>query len=160
VAGEVVRKFDLIVRSNVVIDSPVRDVWPHFLDMAAWMGGLRFQGVSGKRGEEGEVRLVTTAEDTPYRAFFIKTVRCTPLEQYVLKVTPESGADYLGFADFSFFATDERTHIVYDIYVELAIPDMSEEAFQRLSAEQYATARRDVAANHERLKALVASRCV
>ena len=149
------RKFDLIVRSEITIERAIREVWPHFLDTGAWMSGLSFERIAGRRGEEGEVRLVTPAGATPYDAYFITVVRATPLRQFVYKVTPRQGTDYLGFADFSFNEMDGKTHLVYDIYLELAVPEMSAEAFQRFADQQYSIARRDVAVNNLNLKSLV-----
>lgn len=148
-------KLDLILRSQITIDHPVKEVWPYFLDMGAWMTGHRFKNIQGRRGEEGEVRLVKPEGNTPYRSYFIKTVRVTPCEQYVVKVTPEDGAEYLGFADFSFTEAGGKTHIIYDIYMELTVMRVSDKEFRKFHDEQYATAHQEVARNNQNLKSLV-----
>ena len=151
------KRFDLIVRSQITIDRSVKEVWPRFLSMDDWMTDNRFLPVGGERGEEGEVRQVVPKEETPYRAYLIETVRIIPFEQYVLKVVSEEGSDYFGFADFSFTEVGDQTRLIYDIYVELKVTGKSEEEFQRFSSEQYAITRELVTQNNQNLKALVES---
>jgi hypothetical protein len=152
------RTFDLILRSEITIDRPVREVWPHFLNMDVWMTDNRFQTIEGARGEAGEVRLVRPKEATPYAAYFIRAVRATPYVQYVLKVVPEKGHDYFGYADFSFTETDGKTHLIYDIYVELKVAEMSDAEYRRFSREQYEKGWLAVARNNQNLKSLVEAR--
>jgi hypothetical protein len=151
-----VRKFDLILRSEIVIDRPVSDVWPRFLDMQAWMAGVRLQHVEGEVGSEGEVRSVGPSSNKVGSDYLIKTVRITRFKQYVIKITPGT-LDYFGFADFSFFELNGATHLVYDIYVESKTPAMTEKEFALYSKEQYENAYPVVAKNNQTLKALVES---
>jgi hypothetical protein len=149
--------FDLVLRSEITINRPAKDVWPHFLDMDVWMTDNTFQDIEGKRGEEGQLRLVTPKESGPYASYYIKTVRARPFEQYVLKVIPQLGDDYLGFADFSFTEQHGKTHLIYDIYVELHLANMSEEQFREFSRQQYERGRLLVNRNNQNLKSLVES---
>ncbi len=148
---------DLVVRSEVTVDRPVAAVWPYFLQMSRWMSDLTFERVSGRDGEEGEIRLVTPANSTPYRAYFATTVRVRPFEQYVLKVRPQEGSDYWGFADFSFAEASGKTHLVYDIYLELKVSGADEEALRTLSQEQHRSVYQEVARNNQNLKRWVES---
>jgi hypothetical protein len=154
-AASTQRTFDLILRSEITINRPAKEVWPHFLNMDVWMTDNRFQTIEGQCGEEGEVRLVRPKEATLYSAYFIKTVRATPFAQYVLKVIPEKGNDYFGYADFSFTEADGKTHLIYDIYVELKVAEMSDAEYRRFSQEQYENGRGAVARNNQHLKSLV-----
>jgi hypothetical protein len=149
--------FDLVLRSEITIDRPAKEVWPHFLNMDVWMTDNTFQDIDGKRGEEGQLRLVTPKEAGPYASYYIKTVRARPFEQYVLKVIPQQGDDYLGFADFSFTERRGRTHLIYDIYVELHVAPMSDEQFREFSRQQYDRGRLQVNRNNQNLKSLVES---
>ena len=151
--------FDLIIRSEVTIDRAARAVWPGFLDMGAWMSGLKFQAIEGDPGSEGEVRRVTPVGDSVYGAYHIRAARVTPFEQYVVKITPAQGSDYLGFADFSFFEERGRTRIIYDIYLQLTLPPMDAQALQKFSDEQYAAVREEANRNHRNLKTLIESSC-
>jgi len=149
------RTFDLIIRAQVTIARPVQEVWPRFLKIEDWMENLRFQRVSGAAGQEGEVRLVTsTQEGTAYPAYFITAVRVVPFEQYVLKVRPQTGGAYFGFADFSFESAPGAVRVIYDIYNELNVPAMSDQAFREFAAQQHDAARLDIARNNRNLKAL------
>lgn len=150
---------DLVIRSEVTIDRDVRAIWPRFLDMGAWMSGLKFQTTEGERGGEGEIRLVTPEDDDVYGSYYIRAVRVTPFEQYVVKATPVTGTGYVAFADFSFFPESGRTRIVYDIYLQLSAPPMDAPALRKFSDEQHATILRDVNRNHRNLKSLVESSC-
>lgn len=149
--------FDFVLRSEITIDRPAKEVWPHFLNMDVWMTDNTFQDIEGKRGEEGQLRLVTPKESGPYASYYIKTVRARPFEQYVLKVIPQRGADYVGFADFSFTERGGRTHLTYDIYVQLHVAQMSEEQFREFSRQQYERGRWLVNRNNQNLKSLVES---
>ena len=147
---------DLIVRSEILIDAPPATVWAPFLDMGAWMSGLHFATVSGRRGEEGEVRLVSPVGQTPYGAYFVKTVRATAARQFVMRVTPKTGTDYFGFADFSFYARGERTMLVYNIYVELNMSGRTDEKSRAaFCADQDKVTRTEVNGNNQNLKILV-----
>lgn len=148
------RKFDLVVRSEITINRPVKEVWPHFIDMGTWMTEVRFQNIGGKSGEEGEIRLVRPAKDVSASGYSIKTVRITPFKQYVVKVVSESPV-FNGFGDFSFTETAGKTHMVYDIYVEFLVPEMSEEKFRELSAEHQSNSIKRMAENNNRLKLLI-----
>jgi len=145
---------DLIVRTEIDFDRPASNVWPWLLAMDKWMSGLRFQDIRGKAGDEGQVRLVTPEGESLYRSYFITTVCVRPFAQYVLKVTPERGTDYLGFADFSITERDGRTHMIYDIYLELRVAAASAEELLRVRADQYASVRAEALRNNEALKSL------
>jgi hypothetical protein len=148
---------DVVVRTKITLDRPPKLVWPYLLDMGKWMSGLRFQNIKGNAGEEGQVRLVTPDRDSLYHAYFITTVRARPFEQYVLKVTPEQGTDYFGFADFSTMERDGKTHMIYDIYLELKVATETEQELRRISEEQCANVRAEVLRNNETLKRIVES---
>jgi polyketide cyclase/dehydrase/lipid transport protein len=148
---------DLAVRSEIMIDRPAAIVWPYVLDMSKWMSGLRFQNVAGTAGEEGEVRLVTAQADGTYPSYLITTVRVKPFEQYVLKVKPEEGSDYFGFADFSFTGRNGMTQLVYDIYLELRVVAADKDELRKIREQQCAGIRADVTRNNEALKRLVES---
>lgn len=151
-------KCDVVVRAEVTIDRCAHDVWLPFLEMESWMTGLRFENVSGERGAEGEVRLVTPTPDSLYRSYYTRAVRVTPRQQYVVKVTPAEGAGYLAFADFSFTERDGKTHLVYDIYLELSLPAASEGELNQLRFQQHRDVLEEVTRNNRNLKSLVESR--
>ena len=148
---------DLVVRSEITIDRPVAEVWPHFLDMGSWMSGIRFQHIRGRDGEEGEVRRVTEGGGSPYGSYFITTVRVTPLERYVVRVASEGGGDYFGFAAFSFSAAGNKTHLIYDIYLELRQQGQTAARVRQSCEEQHAITRQEVSRNNQNLKSLVES---
>jgi hypothetical protein len=148
---------DLIVRSEITIDRPVNDVWPHILDLGSWMSHLHFQTIKGERGNEGEVRRVTLEGTTPYHPYFITTVRVIQFERYVLKITSEDGPAYFGFADFSLAPVGRKVHLTYSLYVELKVPDQSEEQARKSCNEQHESTERDVSANNRNLQILVES---
>lgn len=150
------KRLDLILRSEITIDRPAKEVWPHFLNMEAWMAGMRLQHIDGPNGEVGEVRLVTsTNREKPENDYFIQTVRVTPLEQYVVKVVPKRREQYAGYADFSFTETDGKTRLIYDIYVDRPASPMSEEELRKLRDEEHANGYKSVDINNRNLKALV-----
>jgi hypothetical protein len=123
--------------------------------MGKWMSGLRFKNVEGTAGEVGEVRLVTAQADGTYPSYFITTVRVKPFEQYVLKVKPEEGVNYFGFADFSLTDRNGRTCLIYDIYLELIVAAAGKEGLRKIREEQCAGIRADVTKNNEALKRLI-----
>jgi hypothetical protein len=55
---------------EIVIDAPPESVWPHALDLPAWMGLIH---ESGPRGEVGEVYRLYDGEE-----FFFETTRLIP----------------------------------------------------------------------------------
>lgn len=149
------KRLDLILRTEITIDRPVKEVWPHFLNMEAWMVGHRFQPIEGQPGEEGQIRLVMPEGEKPENYYFIETVRATPFAQYVVKVVPRTRDNFAGFADFSFTEIDGKTHLIYDIYVDRPAPPMSDKELRKLRDEQHANSREFIASNNRNLKALV-----
>jgi hypothetical protein len=122
--------------------------------LSAWMTDVRFEPLAGQLGEEGERRLVTLREDSPYQSYVIETIRVTPLQHYVVKVMPQTGSDFFGFADWTFSQLGSKTCIVYTIYNELTVLSMADAEFRRFAQEQYAVTREQVAKNNERLRML------
>lgn len=147
-------KVDLVVRSEITFDRPVREVWPHFVEMGKWMTQIHLQSVGGVSGQEGEIRLVRPADDHSAAGYTIKTVRIVPLEQYVVKVVSENPV-FDGYGDFSFAESDGKTRMVYDIYMEFLVPEMSEEKFRQFAAAQRAGSLKRMDENNNRLKLLV-----
>jgi hypothetical protein len=150
------RSCDLVVRTEVLINRPPSEVWPKFLMLDRWMGGLSITPVEGEAGALGEVRLVRPVHDAPpYHNYFIKTVRQVSAQQYVLKVTPEHGADYSGYGDFSLTPSGRNTRLVYNIYLELLSDAGSRAELQGFCDAQYRAIYAEVTRNNHKLKKMV-----
>ena len=150
---EVTRKTcDMASRAEVIIDRPIREVWSKALDIDAWLRD-NFKTVKGKAGEEGEVRQATS--EGAMSSYLVTTLRIKPLEQLVLKVSPEKGSDFIGFAVFSFADLGGQTRFIHDFYFEAAEPEVRKEEARPSCKEQDENTQRGVEKNAQDLKTFV-----
>jgi hypothetical protein len=108
---------------DAIIDSPVRELWPHVLNIGGWMAAHGLETIDGRPGEVGHFERVHPrglAAGTPephYHLYGIAEI--VPFKCVALEVFPEAGGSYGNSAKKTSFDTillsdlGERTHLSF-----------------------------------------------
>jgi len=151
-----VKKFDLIVRTEITIDAPASAVWPYLFDVKEWKQSIgKLERVGGEPNKEGETLRVIPKGAEEDQGYYIKYVRVVENRQLVLKIfnIPDDGA--VGFSDFSLFESNGTTHMIYDVYVEYRLPGMSDDQVKRFGQQAYEATKTKLESENHKLKELV-----
>jgi hypothetical protein len=147
---------DLIVRSEVTIDRPAALVWPRLLDLASWKDSIgSLEHVAGEPNAAGELRFVKPPDGNEAAGYFVRSVKLVPGRQLVMKLFGQGGQAFVGFAAFNLNEASGRTTVVYDVYVEYRVPDLSEEERRDAAEQLYRATQTKLDQEHLKLKALV-----
>lgn len=153
---------------ETTIDHPVEAVWPHALDIGAWMSDHRLETVSGEAGRVGHFERVFPegmGSDVPlphYHLYGIANV--IPNKLIALEVFPERGGSYgktrekTSFDVLLFSDLGDRTRLAFlliDVYLSPA-SDQSEHPLMR-DADGFKVAQERIARYFDNLRALVRS---
>ncbi|MBN1222465.1 MAG: hypothetical protein JXB23_04415 [Candidatus Aminicenantes bacterium] len=151
-----VKKFDLIVRTEISINRPPADVWPLLFKVKEWKSSIdKLERVAGEPNKEGETLRVTPKGTGEDQGYFIKYVRVEENRQLVIKIfnIPDDGA--VGYSDFSLFESKGKTDMIYDVYVEYRLPGMSEEEVRKFGSRAYSATKEKLESENQKLKELV-----
>jgi hypothetical protein len=155
-APDEVKKFDLIVRTEVTIEAPASAVWPYLFNVKEWKQSIgKLERVAGESMKEGETLKVTPKGAGEDQGYYIKYVRVVENRQLVIKIfnIPDDGA--VGFSDFSLFESNRKTHMIYDVYVEYRLPGMTDEEVQKFGQQVYEGTKNKLEKENRKLKELV-----
>ena len=153
-----VRKYDLIVRAEITIEAPASSVWPFLFKTKEWKSSIgKLERVAGESNKEGETLRVIPEGARESQGYYIKYVRVVDNRQLVIKIfnIPDDGT--LGYSDFSLFESQGRTHMIYDVYVEYRLTDMTEEEVQQFGEQAYEATKSKLESENQKLKELVES---
>jgi hypothetical protein len=151
-----VKKFDLIVRTEITIDAPASAVWPYLFKAQEWKQSIgKLERVAGKAMTEGETLRVTPKGAGEDQGYYIKYVRVVENRQLVIKIfnIPDDGA--VGFSDFSLFESHGKTHMIYDVYIEYSLKGMSDEEVKKFGQQAYEGTKNKLEIENTKLKELV-----
>jgi hypothetical protein len=151
-----VKKFDLIVRTEVTINAPAATVFPFLFNVKEWKGSIgKLERVAGEPNKEGETLRVTPKGAGEDQGYYIKYARVVENRQLVIKIfnIPDDGT--VGYSDFSLFETDGKTHMIYDVYVEYNLPGMSDEEIKKFGQQAYDGTKNKLEIENQKLKELV-----
>jgi len=151
-----VKKFDLIVRTEITINAPASAVWPFLFNVKEWKGSIgKLERVAGEPNKEGETLRVTPKGTGENQGYYIKYVRAVENRQLVIKIfnIPDDGA--MGYSDFSLFESNGKTHLIYDVYVEYNLPGMSDEEIKKFGQQAYDGTKNKLENENQKLKELV-----
>jgi hypothetical protein len=151
-----VKKFDLIVRTEIAIDAPASAVWPYLFDVKDWKESIgKLERVAGEPMQEGETLRVTPRGAGEDQGYYIKYVCVVENRQLVIKIfnIPDDGA--VGFSDFSLFESEGKTHMIYDVYVEYSLTGMTDEEIKNFGQQVYEGTKKKLEIENRKLKELV-----
>lgn len=151
-----VKKFDLIVRTEITINAPASEVWPFLFKAQEWKQSIgKLERVAGEPNKEGETLRVTPKGAGEDQGYYIKYVRVIDNKQLVIKIfnIPDDGT--VGFSDFSLFESSGKTHMIYDVYVEYNLPGMTDEELGKFGQEVYEGTKNKLEVENRKLKELV-----
>ncbi len=117
-------EIDLITHAEVWIERPAEVIWPRILDASEWKKLATTSLHAGTKDTVGEVRLVRGGEGDGAYEFFMETVALQTARHKVVKIYPEDRS-HLGFAAWRLFNIGGRTLVTYDVYSEMAFPDVA-----------------------------------
>jgi len=153
-----VKKFDLIVRTEITINTPASEVWPFLFKAQEWKQSIgKLERVAGEPNQEGETIRVTPKGAEENQGYYIKYVRVVEDRQLVIKIfnIPDDGT--VGFSDFSLFESNGKTHMIYDVYVEYRLTGMSDEEVRKFGQRAYEGTKNKLESENQRLKELIES---
>ena len=141
--------FHMSYHSEFVFDYPAEKVWPHFLDFRKWMTDFNFETLKGSELSEGwlvktiagPTALSTWPELPPEPHYhYTDILRVTPFKHFALKVYSEKngsyGAIYTGFDTYTLVPlSNGKTMAIFDANSEYQLPDMPDEALQKLDED-------------------------
>jgi hypothetical protein len=120
--GEATASLFFVLRAEVTIDRPVRDVWEVITDLSlpilkSWNPEIvSVQHLSGEPRQENEFVLVT--KDTGAVATRMRTLKIVPNQQRVLRVDAVDGS-LIAVVDHSLYEVEKRkTRVIYNGYIE------------------------------------------
>jgi hypothetical protein len=125
----------LFEEGEMMIDAPVREVWPYVVDYSSWQAYSIVQHVSGKPGQEGEVVLLkkeTSAQSTPYYA---RTIKLEPGRRVVWKTFREN-VEYFGIVEFRTYESGGKTRFCYSLLYEHSVPYEKESELDEFRKQQ------------------------
>ena len=157
-ADDDVKKYDLIVRTEIMIDAPPSSVWPFLFRASQWKSSIgKLERVAGEPNTEGETLRVIPEGAEADQGYYIQYVRVVDNRQLVIKIfnIPDDGA--VGYSDFSLFGSDGKTHMIYDVYVEYRLTGMSSEEVKEFGRKVYDATKSKLDSENLKLKELVES---
>lgn len=146
-------KFELVMREEIMVDALPQAVWPYMLNRKSWMS-FDLETLSGKRGEEGELILVSQQDNEKVPAqYLLKTVKVVQQQQVVSKVFPVEGDDFIGFSDFSLVRVNGGSKLILSFYMEIKMAKKSADPLEDLQNIK-AGSQLKIRENIERIKQL------
>ena len=113
----------LVLHHEIIIDRPVRDVWPELFNYNTWNPqhiGAKVERVAGQPGNEGEIILESKKSGDGYLPpIVIETVKVVPFKQLVWKMYKPQETPEITFVDFSLDEVGNTTRFVYNSYGEI-----------------------------------------
>jgi len=158
-ATENIKKFDLIVRTEISINAPASAVWPYLFNVKKWKTSIaKLERVAGDPNKVGETLRVTPKGTVEDQGYYIKYVRVVENRQLVIKIfnIPDDGV--VGYSDFSLFESNGKTHLIYDVYAEYSLPAMTDEEVKTFGQQVYEGTKNKLEIENHRLKELVEAR--
>jgi len=155
-AADDIKKFDLIVRTEITINAPASKVWPFLFKAQEWKQSIgKLERVAGEPNKEGETLRVTPKGAGEDQGYYIKYVRVVENRQLVIKIfnIPDDGN--VGFSDFSLFESNGKTHMIYDVYVEYRLPGMTDEEVKKFGQQAHDGTKNKLEHENQKLKNLV-----
>jgi hypothetical protein len=120
---------------EMLIDAPVKSVWPHVLSYPKWQDYSIVRHVSGKPGAEGEVVFLQKesggVKSVPY---FARTIKLDP-ERRVIWKTFRENVEYFGIVEFRVEPVDGKTRFSYNVLYETVVPYEDESELETRSRE-------------------------
>jgi len=151
-----VKKFDLIVRTEITIDAPASSVWPYLFNAKKWKTSIaNLERVAGEPNKAGETLRVTPKGAGEDQGYYIKYVRVVENRQLVIKIfnIPDDGV--VGYSDFSLFESNGKTHLLYDVYAEYSLPGMTDEEVKTFGQQVHEGTKNKLEMENRKLKELV-----
>jgi uncharacterized protein YndB with AHSA1/START domain len=112
--------------TELLIQAPAKDVWPHLVDYKSWQTYSLLERVSGKPGEVGEVmRMRKDEKGFVFPTYYARTIKIEPGHRIVWKTFMDKGAtdvDRFGIVDFRLYEKPDgttlfRDHLIYEFLV-------------------------------------------
>lgn len=128
---------DMVSQARTLIDRPIDEVWPHLLNMEAWMKDFAIQSVEGEKNRVGELRKVLPRAEPgamgveEIHAFYFRTLKVTPCAELAYKAyTPHRGEEYsfTGVEVLRLQAVHSATVVMLDVYLEFQSERLAERA--------------------------------
>jgi hypothetical protein len=157
-ATEEIKKFDLIVRTEISINAPASAVWPYLFNVKEWKTSIsKLERVTGEPNKVGDTLRVTPKGAGEDQGYYIKYVRLVENQQLVIKIfnIPDDGV--VGYSDFSLFESNGKTNLIYDVYAEYSLPGMSDEEVKEFGWRIYKGTKIKLESENRKLKELVES---
>lgn len=138
----------VIMDGDLVIDRPVKDVWPFVLNYTLWQDFSHAEHISGPQGGEGEVVLLKKEEKglEAFPPYYGRTLKIIPEQQFVWKTYPrkinDDVMDFAGIVDFRLSEKDGKTVFSYYFYYEfmpLGLSDSEQQEFKVEYVENFKT---------------------
>src|SRR6266702_1276 len=113
---------------EVLIDRPVEEVWPQFIDIPSWVTSHDIETVYGTPGTVGSITRVSfkKAKEQGFplaHHHYCKLIKVVPERQWILKTYPERGGSYgmqmTGFDDGRLVAIDGKTKAIFNVFIEI-----------------------------------------
>ena len=111
------------VRSEIIIDRPVKAVWAAVFEFPNWAPTVaKAELICGGWDVEGCVMLLTKHEWVGLQPFFSELIRAVPFHQQVYHNRTRNGNQLNGFVDLTFNEERGGTRVIYTNYLTLRFP--------------------------------------
>jgi hypothetical protein len=131
--------------AETIIPHPLEEVWPHALNIGAWMSAHRLESLSGTTGSVGHFERVYPRDlpaetKTPlYHLYGVAHV--IPLKYIALEVLPEKGGSYGNYREWMSFdgilltrLPDITTHLTF-LLVDVHLGKGDHESYEKTRKE-------------------------
>lgn len=127
----------IVREGEILIDAPIRDVWPHVVNYPSWQNYSIVQHVSGPPGQEGEVILLKKEEGkTPTTPYYARTIKLDP-ERRVIWKTYRENVNSFGIVEFKVDPVEGKTRFSHSILYEHLVAYEDESELDAFRNQQY-----------------------
>jgi hypothetical protein len=121
---------------EIMIDRPVAEVWPQYVDAASWISSHDIEFLTGGPGIAGSIRRISfkKAQELgmpPPHHHYGKIIKAIPEQQQLVKTYAGKegayGMQMLCFDDARFVAVGSQTRVIFNTYAEIRSADVAKD---------------------------------
>ncbi len=116
----------LVWSGEMMIEAPVKRVWPYVQNYPSWQEYSLVKHIAGPVGGEGELVLLKKEESgLEFPPYYARTIKLDPDSRVIWKVWLEKGVhemDFFGIVEFRVDETQGRTRFWYNCIYEFEVP--------------------------------------
>lgn len=131
----------LLWEGDLILDSPIKDAWPHVINYPSWQNYSSVEHISGEPGQEGEVVLLKKDEEGfTFPPYCTRTIKLDPACRVIWKTYPAEPTeenDFFGIVDFSLHEMNGKTRFSYKTLYEFLVPYRNENDLHTFREQQY-----------------------